>query len=123
MPMIASSCSGTSERSPCSAMRSPPMPAKRTLPPVRCLSAAISAPPSTSPEGSPAMMKISGASAGSMREGSARLDADDEEIGGVGGGGDRSPIERDGRAGLDGDTAQAGGMRRLDGAPADRRQI
>src|SRR5260221_11533827 len=124
MPMTASSCCGTSERSPCPAIRSPPMPAKRTAPPVRSWSAAISAPPSTSPEGSPAMMKISGASvSAAMPAGSARLDADDEEIRRVGGGDDTRGVEDDRRAGLDGDAAQPGGERRLDSAHADRRQI
>jgi hypothetical protein len=54
--MTASSCSGTRLLNPSAAIASPPMPAKRKAPPVRSLSAAISRPPSASPEGSPVMM-------------------------------------------------------------------
>ena len=57
-PMIARSPSGTRLSSPCSRMRSPPIPATRSRPPVRCRSAAISAPPSASPDGSPVTMKM-----------------------------------------------------------------
>ena len=41
--------------SPCSIIFGPPMPAKRTASPVRARNAAIRLPPSTSPDGSPAM--------------------------------------------------------------------
>ncbi len=77
-PMIARSPSGTRLSSPCSRMRSPPIPATRSLPPVRCRSAAISAPPSASPDGSPVTMKMKVASPavtiGRRRPGTARRD-------------------------------------------------
>src|SRR5260221_2169314 len=124
MPMMASSRIGTSVRSPCSAMRSPPIPAKRMAPPVRSLSAAISAPPSASPEGSPAMTKISGAAPVSAMAGaSARLDADDEELGLIGGSDDPGAVEDERRAGLDGDAAQTRPAAGHNGAHADGRQV
>src|SRR6266404_4295657 len=124
MPMMASSRIGTSECSPCSDMRSPPIPAKRMAPPVRSLSAAISAPPSASPEGSPAMTKISGdGPVGATTGASARLDADDEELGLISGGDNPGAIEDERRAGLDRDAAQTRRAARGNCARADGRQV
>src|SRR5207237_300919 len=61
IPATARSDSGTRLERPCSAMLSPPIPAKRTGSPARSRNAAISAPPRASPDGSPAIMKMNGA--------------------------------------------------------------
>src|SRR4051794_28485681 len=122
MPISASSSIGNRLSSPCSAMRAPPTPANRTSP--SRLSAAISRPPSTSPEGSPAIRKTKGAF---MRERSLRSifrrDPDDEQPRRVGDGGEGGAVQDQGAAGFDGDAAEAGGDRPLHGRRPDRRQV
>ena len=122
IPATARSASGTRLSIPCSRMRSPPIPAIRSPGPTRSRSAAINPAPSASPEGSPVMMKMNGAST-LTGTGSRRPHADDKQPGPVGGADDLVALEQQGRAGLDRDALQPGLGGERHRLRADRRPV
>src|SRR5579862_4480579 len=104
-PAIARSESGARLSMPCARMCSPPMPASRRPSPTRSRNAAISAPPSASPEGSPVMIKMKGEGPiGTSRYGYA----DHKQTGRVGGTDDLVAVNEQCRTSLDGDTGEPG---------------
>src|SRR5215469_13945168 len=101
-------------------MCSPPIPASLSPPPTRSRRAAISAPPSASPEGSPVTMKMN---RGRLAATSGHADADHEQPGRVSLAYDPVAVDHQGRTGFDRDPHKPGFGRETNRLRTDRRSV